>query len=231
MSSTATGNVLQRISASAGDENAATIVAEDIGVEFPVATARARSIKNVALAKVHRIGGHVVDRGARVRIVLLEAIEVLGGGRRRDAGGDGQLPRAVAPAGEQRVEHRGARRVGDQRGDGGEVDVHGLEARTPTLRRHRTISGCICGYAAARVRPRPLRADHRRRRRSRSPRWRASRTTRASRRCWRSCSPRSPWPASRTSCRSPPSRSASASARRSPACCSRRSATCPSCSS
>ncbi len=69
MSSTATGNVLQRISASAGDENAATIVAEDIGVEFPVASARARSIKNVALAKVHRIGGHVVDRGARVRIV------------------------------------------------------------------------------------------------------------------------------------------------------------------
>ena len=69
MPSTATGNVLQRISASAGDENAATIAAQDIGVEFPVASARARSIKNVALAKMHRIGGRVVDRGARVRIV------------------------------------------------------------------------------------------------------------------------------------------------------------------
>jgi len=69
MANTATGNVLQRISASAGDENAATILAQDIGVEFPVASARARSIKNVALAKMYRIGGHVVDRGARVRIV------------------------------------------------------------------------------------------------------------------------------------------------------------------
>ena len=44
-------------------------VAEGIGVEFPVASARAQSIKNVAMAQMHRIGGHVFDRGARVRIV------------------------------------------------------------------------------------------------------------------------------------------------------------------
>jgi ABC-2 type transport system ATP-binding protein len=70
MVNTATRNVMLRhISAAAESENAAAIRAEGVGVDFPVATARAQSIKNVAMAQMHRIGGRVFDRGARVRIV------------------------------------------------------------------------------------------------------------------------------------------------------------------
>lgn len=54
---------------------AAKLVAEDIGVEYPVPSARALSIKNAALAQMHRVGGRVVDRGAHVRVVrALEGI-------------------------------------------------------------------------------------------------------------------------------------------------------------
>jgi len=70
MADTAPRNVMLRhSSAAAGSENAAAIRAEGVGVDFPVASARAQSIKNVAMAQMHRIGGRVFDRGARVRIV------------------------------------------------------------------------------------------------------------------------------------------------------------------
>jgi ABC-2 type transport system ATP-binding protein len=48
---------------------AARIVAENIGVEFPVPSTRAFSLRNAALDQMQRIGGRVIDRGSHVRTV------------------------------------------------------------------------------------------------------------------------------------------------------------------
>lgn len=47
------------------------IIAENISVEFPIASNRARSIKNAALAKASRIGGKLLDR----EITAVRALE------------------------------------------------------------------------------------------------------------------------------------------------------------
>lgn len=70
MVNAAAGNFAQgRVSGKSAGESAARIAADGIGVDFPVASTRALSIKNVALAQMHRVGGRVVDRGTRVRVV------------------------------------------------------------------------------------------------------------------------------------------------------------------
>lgn len=69
MVSTTLGNAASRRPSAKPEDGAARIVADGIGVEFPVASTRALSIKNVALAHMHRVGGRVIDRGVHVRVV------------------------------------------------------------------------------------------------------------------------------------------------------------------
>jgi ABC-2 type transport system ATP-binding protein/lipopolysaccharide transport system ATP-binding protein len=52
-----------------GSATAARIVADGIGVDLPVAPHRALSLRNAALARMHRIGGRVLDRGTQVKLV------------------------------------------------------------------------------------------------------------------------------------------------------------------
>lgn len=48
---------------------AARIVADEIGVDFPVPSMRALSLRNAALDQMQRIGGRVTDRGSHIRLV------------------------------------------------------------------------------------------------------------------------------------------------------------------
>src|SRR5262245_6659745 len=47
------------------------ILAENISIEFPMASSRARSLKNIALAKASRIGGRLLE----AEITVVRALE------------------------------------------------------------------------------------------------------------------------------------------------------------
>ena len=72
---------------------------------------------------------------------------MLGRGRRRDPGDPGQLAGGERLAAAQRVEHRGPRGVGDQRGDGREVHADSVARRR--FGRGRSVPGDTAGHAHA----------------------------------------------------------------------------------